>query len=73
MNFGNFNARSRDKLNLPGAIDSVGHEIAGFFFSQNRVAESTSLLGCFNYLSTGKVQAVCLNLKVKALQAARRP
>jgi len=43
------------------------------FVSQNEVAEGTSPLECFNDLSTGKVQAVCLNLKVKALQAARRP
>ena len=34
MNFGNFNARSSDKLNLPGAIDSLGHEIASFCFSR---------------------------------------
>jgi len=34
MNFGNFNAGLSDKLNLPGAIDSLGHEIANFCFSK---------------------------------------
>jgi len=43
------------------------------FVPQKDVAEGTSLLGCFNDLLTGKVEAVCLNLKMKTLQAARRP
>jgi hypothetical protein len=42
------------------------------FVSQNEVAEGTILFGYFNDLLTGKVEAVCLNMKMKTLQAARR-
>ena len=73
MYCGDFNARSSDKLSLPDAVNFLWNEIASLRFSQNEVAEGTSLLGCFNAFSTAEVQAVCFNLNIKVLQTATRP